>query len=72
MAIPQSELETMRDALVRSRASGTNSVTFDDGRRVDYKSDSEMAAAIADIEARINRASGHRPTSIRPFTSKGF
>ena len=72
MAISQAELEAMRDALVRSRASGTKSVTFSDGRRVDYVSDSEMAAAIADVESRINRAGGHRPTSIRPFTSKGF
>lgn len=60
MAIPLAELETMRDALIRARASGVRMVMVE-GKRLEYGTDAEMAAAIADLEARIARANGKGP-----------
>ena len=71
MALGADELETMRDALVRARAAGTRLLEYD-GRRVEYKTDAEMAAAIHDIEARIRRASAAPPKAVRFSASKGF
>lgn len=70
MAIDPTELETMRDALIRARAAATRVVMMD-GRRVEYGTDAEMANAIADLESRIRRASTPRPGSISFATSKG-
>lgn len=61
------ELEAMRDELVRARARGTR-VVMTDGRRVEYATDSEMAAALADIETRLRRAR-HGPVRTILFTS---
>lgn len=72
MALPNAELEALRDALLKARASGTKLVQHSDGRRVEYKTDSEMAAAIHDIEARIRRASAAPAGAIRFKASKGF
>lgn len=70
MAIDPTELETMRDALIRARASGVRVTQFD-GKRVEYANDAEMAKAIADLETRIRTASAPRPGSITFATSKG-
>ena len=70
MAIDPTELETLRDALIRARAAATRVVMMD-GRRVEYGTDAEMANAIADLENRIRRASTPRPGSISFATSKG-
>lgn len=70
MAIDLTELETLRDALIRARAAATRVVMMD-GRRVEYGTDAEMANAIADLESRIRRASTPRPGSISFATSKG-
>lgn len=70
MAIDPTELETLRDALIRARAAATRVVMMD-GRRVEYGTDAEMANAIADLESRIRRASTARPGSISFATSKG-
>ena len=68
----QAQLETLRSA----RATGTRSVEFTAGngvsRRVEYRSDSELAAAIADLERRIAGLTGPRITTVRINTSKGF
>lgn len=72
MALTSASLEEMRDALVRARASGTRSVTYSDGRRVEYKTDAEMSAAIADLDARLRLASGASASTIRFSSSKGF
>lgn len=61
------ELEAMRDDLLRARARGTR-VVMTDGRRVEYATDSEMAAALADIETRLRRAR-HGPVRTILFTS---
>lgn len=72
MAIQLSELETMRDTLVRNRAKGVRSLEIG-GEKVQFGSDYEMSRAIADLEARIARASGAtRPRSVAVRTSKGL
>lgn len=59
------ELRRMRDAAVREVAHGE--------RKVVYRSDAEMAAALADVERRIRAAEGRRPVSeIRITGSKGL
>ncbi len=54
-----------------SRARGVR-VTIYDGKRVEYANDAEMADAIADLEARIRRASAPRPGAVRFSSSKGL
>lgn len=71
MALSVSDLETMRDGLLTARARGVR-VTQINGERVEYQSDAELAAAIADLEARIRRASTTRPRSVAVRTSKGL
>ncbi|MEZ5724394.1 MAG: hypothetical protein R3E47_04795 [Paracoccaceae bacterium] len=72
MAVTPSELIELRDALIRARARGVRIVQVN-GEKVEYKTDREMADAIADLEARITRASGHpRPQAVRFNSSKGF
>lgn len=71
------ELISDRDALIRHRASGVRSVEFSGGsvsRRVEFRTDREMLAALADLERRIAAMQSPRsaPTTIRFATSKGF
>lgn len=69
------ELEAMRAALVAARSTGTLRTVFTSGstrREVEYKSDSEMAAAIAAIDREINAASGTRPRRFLPTFTDGF
>ena len=70
MAIDRAELEDLRDALIRARAQGLRSILYE-GKRVEYGSDAEMAAAIADLDRRIATSSGSLPTTIAFSTSKG-
>ena len=70
MAIDATELETLLDALIRARAQGMRSL-LDEGKRVEYGSDAEMAAAIADLERRIARALASAPKTVAFTTSKG-
>jgi hypothetical protein len=61
-----------RDALIEARLSGVREVQDQNGERVTYKSDSEMARAIAAAEAAIAAAT-RRPSSTILFkTSKGL
>lgn len=71
MALGSDELVQLRDALLRARASGTRSVTYD-GKRVEYGSDSEMAAALADLDSRIRGAGRTRVSTIKFSSSKGI
>ncbi|SPF81924.1 phage head-tail joining protein [Pseudoprimorskyibacter insulae] len=71
MAISVTELEEMRDALVRARARGAREVQYNN-ERVRYGSDSEMARAIADLDARIRQTTSTRPSTVRFSSSKGF
>ena len=63
----QGRLEKLRQV----RASGSREVEWD-GRRVRYASDSELAAAIADLERQIAAATGSRIHTVRFSTSKGL
>lgn len=54
------EIDRMRAlllALQEARFSGLRSVSYD-GKTLTYGSDTELAAAIADLESRIARATG--------------
>lgn len=72
------ELIARRDTLRRARYTGTMTVEFTSGtagisRKVTYKSDSEMAAALASIEAEISKLTrGPRPRTFHPQTTKGL
>lgn len=64
-------LLSLRDGLIEARANGVRAVQFGEDR-VEYRSDSEMAAALAAVDAEIARLTGR--TSRRTFypaTSKG-
>lgn len=69
-------LETQLEKLRAARATGAREIEFTAGtgqsRRVQYKSDAEMAAAIADLEQRIAAVSGPPVRVIRFATSKGL
>ena len=65
-----SELMAFRDALLKARYSGTKTVEYE-GRRVSYATDAEMAAALADIERRINGEETGRVTMVRINSNKG-
>nr|WP_084697434.1 hypothetical protein [Paracoccus sp. S4493] len=70
MPIQPDELITLRDALIRARASGTRSVEYE-GKRVTCANDSEMAAALADLERRIAGFGISRSATVRFRMSKG-
>lgn len=70
MAIETDELEGLRDALIRARASGVR-VTSYDGKRLEYGSDAELASAIADLDRRISRASRAPARAVRVVSTKG-
>lgn len=66
------DLIAMREALERARFAGTLKVKSGDDE-VTYRSDAELKAAIADLNARIESASGTaRVTQIRVVSSKGL
>ncbi|WP_282602431.1 hypothetical protein [Paracoccus sp. PARArs4] len=50
-------MQALLSALQEARFSGLRSVSYD-GKTLTYGSDTELAAAISDLEARIARASG--------------
>jgi hypothetical protein len=66
------EMTAQRDALLAARFRGLRTVEID-GRRVTYASDTEMAAAITDLERRIAAAEeGGRKRRILTSASKGL
>jgi len=68
-----SDLQQWRDALVEARLQGVRRVRDSDGSEVEYRSDREMASAIAAAERAIAEATTGRPVlSIRFQTSKGI
>lgn len=69
------ELQAQRAALVVARNSGTMRTTFRSGgteRTVEFKSDRELAAAIAAIDREIAALEGRRVTTFLPHFSKGI
>jgi hypothetical protein len=66
------ELTAQRDALLAARYRGVRTVEMA-GRRVTYATDAEMAAAIMDLERRIEAAQeGSRKRRILTSASKGL
>jgi hypothetical protein len=66
------EMTAQRDALLEARYRGLRTVEIE-GRRVTYASDTEMAAAITDLERRIAAAEeGGRKRRILTSASKGL
>ncbi|TCP62169.1 hypothetical protein EV663_10211 [Rhodovulum bhavnagarense] len=66
------ELTACRDRLRRARFKGIMTVMID-GETVTYKSDMQMASALAAIEAEISKLTrGPRPRTIYPQTTKGL
>jgi hypothetical protein len=73
MATPLSldELNGLRAELVRARLGGVREVKDQNGETVTYKSDAEMQAALASVEAEIARLSQTSIRTVRFETTKG-
>jgi hypothetical protein len=63
------ELKSRHSALLAARYSGTRSVSYD-GKSINYGSDAELAAAIADVERRIAALERTGRRIVRPFAVK--
>ncbi|EAR49945.1 hypothetical protein OG2516_17448 [Oceanicola granulosus HTCC2516] len=72
MALTVPELTAARDALLRARADGVRRYRDQNGEEVEYRSDSEMARALAALDSEIARAASARPTTLRFITTKGL
>jgi hypothetical protein len=65
------DLQSLRDKLIKARASGI-SLVQDGDKRTAYKTDAEMAAAIADLDRRIGSMQAGRITTVQISSSKGL
>jgi len=66
------EMTARRDALLAARFRGVRTVEIE-GRRITYATDAEMAAALADLERRIDSAeAGARRRVVRTAATKGL
>lgn len=63
------QLTAWRDALMAARYRGVRTVEYD-GKRVTYATETELAAAISDLERRIATATAH-VSVVRIASSKG-
>ena len=71
MALSLAELTAARDSLLRARAGGVRRARDSNGEEIEYRSDSEMARALAALDSEI-AALANRPRSTFHFqTSKG-
>lgn len=70
--VSAAQLTEWRDRLQSARYSGTRAVQDANGERIEYKSDSEMARALASIDAEISTLQQRRPQQVRFQTSKGI
>jgi hypothetical protein len=67
------ELIERRETLASARANGLRAFQYSDNSRAEYKSDAEMASAIAALDREIASASGTpRVSVIRISSSKGL
>jgi len=73
MALSLTDLQRWRDGLVAARLKGVREFQDQNGERVAFKSDSEMAKAIASADRMIAELQGSTPlTTILFRTSKGI
>lgn len=71
-ALSITELQSLRDALLAARLSGVREIQDQNGERIAYKSDGEMARALADVETRLAAMqSGATVNTIKFCVSKG-
>lgn len=70
-ALTLSELHSLRDALIRARLNGVREVRDSNGESVTYKSDREMAAALANVESQIAQMQSGAVNVVKFCTSKG-
>lgn len=68
------ELVNMRERLISARYSGTRSIRDSSGEEIQYKSDAEMASAIAAVNREIQIRESELGCSrvVYPRTSKGL
>lgn len=68
----QEELIALRDELLRARLSGVQSVKAGE-QQVTYRSDGELAAALAEVERQLAARQARRPIrAIRVYCQKGL
>lgn len=71
-ALSLTDLQSLRDALIRARFAGVREVQDANGERVQYRSDAEMARALANCESLIAQMqSGQTPNVIKFNARKG-
>jgi hypothetical protein len=71
-ALDLTELQSLRDALIRARLGGVREIRDQNGESVTYKSDREMASALASVEAQIAALQSSKTTNVYRFnTTKG-
>jgi hypothetical protein len=67
------ELTRTRDSLILARSQGARRFRDQNGEEVEYKSDAQMATALAALDRQIAELSGRRtPHTITFRTSKGL
>lgn len=66
------QLEDWRERLMDARFSGVRSVRDSNGEEVTYRSNAELAAALAALDSEIHRLGRARPATIYLATSKGL
>jgi hypothetical protein len=71
-AVTLTQLTGWRDELVELRGSGVRRVVHQNGQAVEYKSDSELAAAIAALDSQIAATAQTRAGRFTFKTSKGL
>ncbi|QFT81865.1 hypothetical protein FIU89_14675 [Roseovarius sp. THAF27] len=71
MALTLAELQSARDALLRARAGGIRRVRDLTGEEVEYRSDAEMARALAALDSEIAALAKSPPSTFHFATSKG-
>lgn len=72
MAASLADLIRWRDALFEARLSGVREVQDQNGERISYRSDSEMARALAAADAAIAATQAKPVNTILFKTSKGI
>ena len=73
MALTVDQLSRWRASLLEARAQGVRKLRDQNGEEIEYKSDGEMARALAALDSEIAAmTSGPRPSTIRFTTSKGL
>lgn len=72
MALTLAELTTAHDSLLRARAGGMRRVRDQNGEEIEYRSDAEMARALAALDSEIAKLNGKPPSAFYFQTSKGL